>query len=66
MKRSEANEMVKALLAKYEQMIEKKAVPEGKTFRECYDIARLVPSKEYQDIYAKVKAELADLGLKFE
>ena len=63
--RQKANEIVKALLAKYEDRIKAKNPPIGKKFQECNDLKTLKPTKEYLDLYDKVKKELEDLGLKF-
>ena len=63
MKRETANELVKDILKKYEDLIPK--APLGKTFRECYDVARKKPTQEYLDLYNKIKKELGDLGLKY-
>jgi methylamine--corrinoid protein Co-methyltransferase len=61
MKRETANELVKDILKKYEALIPK--APLGKTFRECYDVARKKPTQEYLELYNKVKKELHNLGL---
>ncbi|UCG03328.1 MAG: monomethylamine:corrinoid methyltransferase [Candidatus Heimdallarchaeota archaeon] len=63
MKRTDANELVKQLLQKYNQNLENP--PLGKKFQECYDINTVKPSKEYVDVYMKVKKELQELGLQF-
>jgi methylamine--corrinoid protein Co-methyltransferase len=59
--RKDANEIVKALLPKYENSLRTPA--EGKTFLECYDPVRLKPSGDWLDICVAVRKELADLGL---
>jgi methylamine--corrinoid protein Co-methyltransferase len=64
--RGEANEIVKAILARYEDKIEAQNPPLGKTFQECNDLKTLKPTKEYLDLYDKVKKELEGLGLAFE
>ena len=64
LKRSDANEIVKALLLKYEDRIHK--APPGYSFEELYDLKTLNPKKEYLEIYLKVKKELQDLGLPIE
>ncbi|MFW9854392.1 MAG: monomethylamine:corrinoid methyltransferase [Candidatus Thorarchaeota archaeon] len=63
MKRDSANELVNAILAKYEPSLGK--APLGKTFQECYDLKTLQPSNEHTGIYNQVKKELHDLGLNF-
>ncbi len=60
-KRSDANEMVKALIPKYENKL--KFPPKGKSFTECTDLKTLKPTKEWQDIFDRVWKELEDLGL---
>ena len=64
--RAEANEIVKTILAKYEDRIVAKNIPIGKKFQECNDLKTLKPSKEYLELYDKVKKELEGLGLEFE
>jgi len=66
LKRKQANEIVKAILAKYEDRIKAKNPPIGKKFQECNDLKTLKPTKEYLELYEKVKKELAGLGLEFE
>ncbi len=64
LKRTEANEIVKALLAKYESKLA--TAPEGKSFEELYDLKTLQPRKDYLEIYFRVKKELEDLGIRFK
>lgn len=66
LKREKANEIVKAILAKYEDRIIAKNPPIGKKFQECNDLKTLKPTKEYLELYEKVKKELEGLGLEFE
>lgn len=61
MTRKDANEIAKALLPKYEDMLLNP--PQGKSFRECYDLNTLKPTQEWNDIYLKVKKELIELGV---
>jgi methylamine--corrinoid protein Co-methyltransferase len=61
MKRSDANEAVKALLPKYESKL--RNPPLGNTFPECYDVKTLKPKDDWLSIYKKVKRELVDLGV---
>ena len=61
MSRSDANEIVKALVPKYEDKL--KYPPKGKSFTECTDLKTLRPTAEWQGIYEKVWKELEDLGL---
>lgn len=60
-KRTNANEIIKPFLPKYEEKL--KYPPKGKSFTECFDLKTLTPTKEWQDIYDKVWKELEDLGL---
>lgn len=58
---SEANELVLYGLSKYEDTVENQ--PKGKSFYECYDIETLTPSREWQAIADKVRADLNKRGL---
>jgi len=60
-KRNDANELIKNILEKYENKLGD--APIGKSFRECYNVRTITPSKEYLDIYNKVVKELENLGL---
>jgi methylamine--corrinoid protein Co-methyltransferase len=61
MKRSDANELVRKLLAKYESKLA--APPLGKSLYECWDADARRPSKEYRTVIRKYKAVMADLGV---
>ena len=61
MKRSDANELARKLLAKYESKLA--AAPLGKSLYECWDADARRPSKEYRTVIRKYKAEMADLGV---
>ncbi len=61
MKRSDVNEIAKKLIPKYEDKL--KYPPKGKSFLECYDRKTLKPSKEWSDMYLKIKQEAIDLGI---
>ena len=63
--RAEANDILKAILSRYENTIEAKDPPLGKKFEECYDPATLRPSKDYVELYLKIRKELEGLGLRF-
>lgn len=63
-KRSDANELVKQIVSKYENQIAD--APMGKTFQECYDTKKIRPTDEYTRLYKSVKQELHDLGIPFE
>ncbi|MFW9902979.1 MAG: monomethylamine:corrinoid methyltransferase [Candidatus Thorarchaeota archaeon] len=64
MKRTDANELVKRIVLKYDQKLGN--APLGRKFQECYDLNTIQPSKEYVDIYSQVKKELLELGLNLE
>jgi methylamine--corrinoid protein Co-methyltransferase len=64
MTRSQGNEMVKKLLAKYEDNIPN--APKGKTYEQCWDMKTKQPIREYKQLYQKIKAELAELGVRFK
>jgi len=59
--RSEANEIVKKLLSKYEDRL--KEPPMGKSLFECWDADNLEPSGEYKKIIARLKEEMQGLGI---
>jgi hypothetical protein len=61
--RADANDLTLALLDLYEDKIP--TAPKGKDFRECYDVKRIQPTKEYADLYRNTKKELHDLGVPF-
>ena len=61
MKRSDANEIVKTLIPKYEGRLRNPSI--GKTFMECFDIKTLKPTEEWMQIYNEVRKELTDLGV---
>jgi methylamine--corrinoid protein Co-methyltransferase len=61
MKRTEANDVVKAILPRYEEKL--RNPPLGKTFMECYNLKTLKPTEEWLSLYREVKRQLADLGV---
>ncbi len=63
MTRAQANEIVLGLLARYEDQIAE--APEGMPFQKCYDVRTSRPLPWYLDMYAKVKAEVAAMGVEF-
>jgi len=63
MKRSAANELAKHVVSKFEKEIPE--APIGKMFQECYDVRRIIPKDDYNEIYKKVKKELQDIGIPF-
>ncbi len=64
MTRTQGNEIVKKLLAKYEDDIPN--APKGKTYEQCWDMKTKQPIPEYKQLYQKIKAELAELGVRFK
>lgn len=62
LKRTEANELVKELLSRYEDKIDD--APKGKKYQECYDVNTGRPIQEYADLYGEVKEELHALGFR--
>ena len=61
MKRGDANEIAKAIIPKYEDKLMNP--PKGKNFTECFDLKTLKPTKEWQEIYDRVKHEIKDFGI---
>lgn len=64
LKREDVNEIVKKIMPLYEDKL--RNPPKGSSFPECYDVVRLVPSKDWDEKYIKVKKEFEDLGISFE
>lgn len=64
MKRSDANEIAKVLIPKYEEKLVNP--PKGKSFTQCYDLKTLKPTEEWLNIYNTVKKELIDLGISLQ
>jgi len=63
MKRSAANELAENVVSKFEKGIPE--APIGKMFQECYDVRRIVPKDDYNELYKNVKKELQDIGIPF-
>jgi methylamine--corrinoid protein Co-methyltransferase len=63
-KPEKANEIVKILLPRYENRLEKEA-PFGFTFSQLYDVDREAPKPNYLRMYEKVKDEFRGFGLAF-
>jgi methylamine--corrinoid protein Co-methyltransferase len=55
------NEICKELLPKYEDRLKNPDV--GKPFQEAYNVDRLEPTAEWEDIYRRVKGEMIKLGI---
>ena len=58
----EANDIASKLLEKYESRIPE--APQGKRFKECYDVEKIKPLDDYKRLYDKVKDELTKIGIK--
>jgi hypothetical protein len=61
MSRRDGNEIVRALLAKYEAHLDNP--PEGQRFQDCFNLDTLEPTPEHHDVYLKAKEELRGFGL---
>jgi len=61
LKLSDANEIVKTLIPKYEDRLGDP--PKGKKFTECTNLKTLQPTQEWLEIYERVWKELEELGL---
>ena len=61
MTRKQVNEIAKVLIPKYEDKL--REPPAGKRFQDCYDLETMEPTKEWLDIYLKVKREIIELGV---
>lgn len=55
------NEIAKEVIPRYENSIKDPDI--GKPFQEVYDLKTLKPTKEWEDIYKKVKKEAINLGV---
>jgi hypothetical protein len=65
MRREEANNIVKALLEKYESQL--REPPMGKKYQECFDVATGKPKPEFVALYRETRQEMADeFGLQFK
>ena len=64
MKRSEANEIVLKLLAKYEDRIG--SGPTGSRYQECYNPETGKPGEAYCRLYGEIKEELTAMGIQFD
>ncbi len=61
LERSQANDIVKQLLPRYEDKLMNPDI--GVSFAECYDLDTLTPIPQWQDIYNSVKSEVINLGI---
>jgi methylamine--corrinoid protein Co-methyltransferase len=60
--REQANEIARCFIPRYEDQLRER--PDGKSFKDCYDVDRLVPSAEWQRMYDEVHEEALRAGLK--
>jgi len=63
MKREDANDIVKNLLARYVHKVPDP--PMGLKYQECYDVRTGKPTRRCLEVYNRVKKKLEDLGLEF-
>lgn len=63
MTRAQANDVVTEILARYADGVPD--APLGKTFSEIYDLQRVKPLPEYDEMYRRMKAEVAALGIDY-
>jgi len=55
------NYILDKLVESYEKNY--KIAPKGKTFQECYDLVKLIPTKEHIDVYTEAVKFMKNLGL---
>lgn len=60
---NKANEVLNAILAKYDDPRIYKAAPVGKRYDECYDPVKVLPKEEYLKVYEKAMKTLEECGL---
>lgn len=63
METEKVNEILNKLVGMYEKNY--KTAPKGKSFEECYDLVKLVPTQEYLDVYEEAVKILTELGLDY-
>ena len=63
METAKVNEILDKLVSLYEK--DYKTAPKGKSFEECYDVVKLVPTQEYLDVYDQAVEILTGLGLDY-
>lgn len=61
--RKQANELVSALLEKYESQID--SAPSGDRYQDCYNVATGKPSEGYLRLVDEIKEELVGMGISF-
>ena len=65
MTRAQANEIVLKLLEKYEHVFRMEGGNKGVRFDKAYNMETIEPVPEWQQMYDEVKAELAEMGIRF-
>jgi methylamine--corrinoid protein Co-methyltransferase len=65
MTRGQANDLVLALLAKYEHVFTMPGGNPGRRFDAAYDMETIEPVPEWEGMYSEVKAELGKMGIRF-
>lgn len=63
LKRAQAAEVVAKLYELYQDKIALGEAPKGQSFEQLYDLASLRPTAEHQELYDRLKEELARLGV---
>lgn len=64
LKPADANEIIKKVIPTYEEHL--KRPPLGKPFQKCFDVKTLKPTKEWEEIYNKIKREFIDFSIPLE
>jgi len=62
MSRRDGNDIIKRLLARYEDRLADP--PVGKKFQECYDVDSIEPCQEYVELNGRIREELRGYGLR--
>ena len=57
----DVNDILNRLVKKYERQY--LTAPQGRTFQECYNVRKIVPTKEYLKVYESSTEILTELGL---
>jgi len=61
MKVNDVNDLLDVLVRGYSKHFSK--APQGKRFQDCYNVKKILPSKEYLDVYDDAKKSLVEIGL---
>jgi methylamine--corrinoid protein Co-methyltransferase len=60
----QTNEILDALVASYEG--DYKTAPAGKSYAECYDTVKVVPTDEYLHVYDEACVDMKNLGVNYK